>query len=294
MKAYCRIRSQPHYRHDCFLRGLEAAGYQARSGDPVGSAQLGDVLVVWNRYGPAEQIADRFEHDGGTVLVAENGYIGPGGASPRDQAHAGGTGGSVYALSRHAHNGRGWWPGCDGKPTKEWAARWPRLGIPPKPLRTSGDTVLIAPNRSFGQRGGVMPDDWAEREASEWRALGWRVRVRPHPGNGAAAVPLDRDLADVGAVAIWSSTVGIHALIEGIPVICKAPWWICKRGAFGSVAEFEACRRKPHMTWWWHTLRKHALQRMAWAQWTVEEIASGEAFRQLLSDPGQGQSVAAV
>jgi hypothetical protein len=44
----------------------------------------------------------------------------------------------------------------------------------------------------------------------------------------------------------------------------------------------------------WDSLRRIALERLAWAQWTVEEIASGEAFRYLLSDTRQSQSAAVV
>jgi hypothetical protein len=256
LPAYSLIRKQPQYRHDAFLAGLAAAGYETRQGAPWWPAGPGHVLVIWNRYGDIERIADRFEKEGGTVLVAENGYISTAGLSARDQAHAGVNGGTFYAISRHAHNGRGCWP--DGGP-----GRWEALGIALQPMRHAGDYVLICPNRSFGMAGGIMPHNWADLVASEFK--GEQVRIRHHPGNHRSEVPLEQDLAGAKKVVIWSSSVGIHALIQGIPVDCRAPWWICK----------QAANREDDA-------RLQALQRMAWAQWTVDEIASGEPFRRLL------------
>jgi hypothetical protein len=256
LPAYSLIRRQPHYRHEAFLSGLAAAGYEVRPGAPWWPAGPGHVLVIWNRYGDVERIADRFEKEGGTVLVAENGYLGKSGISPRDQAHAGVTGDTYYALSRHAHNGRGQWP--EGGP-----GRWDALGITLQPVRSDGDYVLICPNRSFGMAGGIMPEQWADRIAAELKNE--RVRIRHHPGNHRSPVPLEHDLAGAKRVVIWSSSVGIQALLLGVEVDCRAPWWICKAAA-NSVED----------------ARLPALQRMAWAQWTVDEIASGEPFRRLL------------
>lgn len=242
------------------MAGLRLAGFDVSIERPV-AARPGDVLLIWNRYWDNDRLATEFERQGGTVLVAENGYLG----MNRDDRQ-------IYAMARHAHNGRGHW--FAGGPE-----RFKSLGIEVKPWRTDGDHILVAPNRSFGMPGGVMPEGWGERIAAELRRnTGRKVRLRPHPGNGRPVVPLDDDLRNAWAVVIWSSSVGVESLVRGIPVVCCAPWWICKRGALSSIGEVGS---EPERT--------RALEEMAWAQWTVKEIADGTAFRHLLCGAAQGQ-----
>ena len=48
-RAFCLIRTEPVYRREAFITGLQAAGYVTCS-DPT-RGEAGDVLVIWNRYG---------------------------------------------------------------------------------------------------------------------------------------------------------------------------------------------------------------------------------------------------
>lgn len=269
MRAFSLIRKDPFYRHDAFITGLRAAGYEVHDGPPPDRARPGDVLVAWNRYWHIEQICDRFEAEGGTVLVAENGYI--------QGRH---DGGDYYALAVHGHNGSGRWH--IGGPE-----RWEALGVELKPWRDEGKHILVAPNRSFGMRGFIMPEHWGENTADALRRVTTRdVRVRPHPGNNRPSVPIEHDLANAHCVVIWSSSVGVKALIAGIPVICMAPWWICRSAAVTDLNQI-------HLV---HEMRRHsreeALQALAWAQWKTSEIASGEPFRHLLRTERQAEESA--
>lgn len=258
LRAWSLIRSQPCYRAEAFLQGLKVAGYAALPGLPAFPIIPGEVLVIWNRYGDLERLANRFEAAGGVVLVAENGYFG----MDRDNRQR-------YAISRHAHNGRGtWWP----RGPERFEQLCAELQRQPAPPRTHGDYVLVAPNRSFGMAGGIMPHDWAERTAALIRADGEKVRIRHHPGNCKSDVPLVADLARARRVVIWSSSVGVEALMQGLHVECHAPWWICKH---------------------WEVHGRHwALARMAWAQWSVAEIDNGTAFHHLLRPTGEAQVAA--
>lgn len=265
MRAWNLTRSDIVYRHASFSAGLRAAGYEVRSGSPEGKA--GDVLLIWNRYGAYHDLATKFEAAGGTVIVAENGYIAPGGTSPHAMNPR-----MVYALAIGGHNGQGTWP--SGGPE-----RFDALGVDLKPWRTDGGHVLVCPNRSFGIPGRMMPSDWANDVCRRLRRITKReIRLRPHPGNAPPKKPLAADLADAWACVIWSSSAGVHALVEGIPVICEAPYWICKLAArlhgFGDIEAEENTKEIRRMT---------ALQRMAWGQWHLSEIESGEAFIRLLA-----------
>jgi len=262
-RAYCVIRPAPHYRREAFHAGLQAAGYKIEPQLPHKAPEPGDVMVIWNRYSDQEHAADNWEKQGGTVIVAENGYCG------RDE-----QGRQHYALARHGHNGSGQW--VSGGPE-----RWQALGIDLKPWRAHGEHILVCPNRHFGMKGLAMPQGWEKQVVADLRKHTKRpIRIRPHPNGNAPAKPLDEDLAGCWAVVIWASSCGVHALLAGVPVIALSPWWICKAAAADSLAVVEQLPT--------HDGRQAAFERLAWAQWTVDEIASGEPFHKLLSDAGQG------
>ena len=273
MRAYCLIRPQPCYRREAFCTGLKAVGLDVldRRPDRIDADTL---IVIWNRYADMHELACRVERAGGRVIVAENGYIGSGGGTPKFQVHPGGPQpGHYYAIAEGHHNGAGTWPSGG-------AERWARLGVELRPWRgeNEGGHILVCPNRSFGVADHVMHPDWGERCAARLRkTTRRRVRVRPHPGNNEPARPLSEDLDGAWAVVVWRSSCGVHALVEGIPVFCEGPAWILKgAAATGSVDAPVLPERLPHF------------ERLAWGQWTCEEIGRGEPFRHLLSPAGQG------
>ena len=261
--AFSAIRDQPHYRHEAFISGLKRVGFHVDARLPDRPPQLGEVLVIWNRYSDREHTADAWEKKGGTVLVAENGYVG-----------ADAQGRQYYALAKHGHAGSGTWPVGDG-------SRWAQLGIDLKPWRAEGAHVVVFGQRGIGSRTMASPPEWHTHAEARLRKITKRaVRVRPHPGKPANDVEVIKDtqaqLAGAHAAVIWSSANGVRALIEGIPVFHDAPRWICESAAVRGIEKVE----EPKMD---DAARLGALERMAWAQWTVDEIASGEPFARLLA-----------
>jgi hypothetical protein len=270
MRAHVLIRERPCYRREAFVAGLRAAGHEVHVKHPE-RYTADTLLVIWNRYDYWHIIAAQVEKAGGRVLVAENGYVSRGGGTPKFDVYtpAGGLQDHYYAIAEGWHNGGGKWF-CGG------AERLEALNLELKPWRKGGD-ILVCSNRSFGVPGRMMPPDWPERTVAKLQKQNSRaVRLRLHPGNNRPARSLESDLEGAGAVVIWSSSAGVHALLHGVPVVCEAPYWICKDATFRSVAQLDTlgCGLAE---------RESALQRMAWAQWTVAEIASGEPFRRLLS-----------
>lgn len=262
MRAYLGIRSAPHYRADAFATGLKAAGHEVRHGPPQ-QFDSQTLLLIWNRYSEWDSFGTQVERAGGKVLVAENGYIGHDGVSPHSMENR-----DVYALARGGHNGSGWTP--EGS-----AERWEALRVDLQPWRTDGAHIVVAPNRSFGRPGYIMPLDWAAQTAKRLRELTKReVRIRPHPGNAAAKKPLAEDLRDAWATIIWASSAGVHSLLAGVPVIAQAPAWIAMGAAGTDLAQIES----PPMP-----DRLPAMHKLASAQWTLDEIASGLPFARLLA-----------
>ncbi len=250
MKVCCEIRREPHYRSDAFRRGLKRIG-----GKFVDERDC-DVLVIWNRYGGFRHTADNCERRGGTVLVAENGYLGVEWLGDR-----------WYAISRGQHNGAGQWPA--GGPE-----RWDALGVELAPWRLWGREVVLLPQRGIGPPGVAMPGNWS-REAAHKIGNRWPVRIRPHPGTKPAK-PLDQDLHGAAAVATWGSGAALKSLMLGVPVFYDFPQWI---GAPAGVS-LDCAIKAPLRC---DASRLAMFRRLAWAQWRLSEIESGEAFDRLLN-----------
>lgn len=225
------------YRRLAIEDGLKRNGYVIGNGVPK-SAQ--DLLVLWNRKaGRDDQEAALWEKRGGTVLVVENAFL-----QKVDK--------SAYAFSISEHH-----RGLLKTGTED---RFSRLGFEIKPWRAApGGCVLVCAQRGIGSPAMASPPQWAEKLAAKLTQRGTPARVRPHPGNHAPKVPIERDLEGVAECHVWSSSAGIRALIEGIPVTHAAPYWICTHG-----------------------LRETALQYMAHSQFSVAEIENGEPFARVL------------
>lgn len=261
MKAYSLIRPQPWYRREAFETGLKAAGYEVINGTPA-HPEPDDVLLIWNRYGDKHEIANRFEAAGAKVLVAENGYLGKGGSTPKFDVHPHGPGpDDYYALAIGGHNGSGRWPAGSAK-------RWDALEIDLKPWCRGGKYVLVCPSRPFGSPEMTMPFDWVNQIVKIHRSLSTLpVVVRDHPGNDRPKRPIAADLVDAESVVIWASSAGLHASLAGVPVFVSAPHWILM-----PEETLDSMVMPGDL---------QAFHRLASAQWTVREIESGEPFEAL-------------
>lgn len=155
-----------------------------------------------------------------------------------------------YTLARGLHNTAARFP--VGGPE-----RWAGLGVELEPWRRGGETVIL-PQRGIGPPAVAMPRHWPGQAFKRHGG-----RIRPHPGQGGG-VDLQEDLAQAGQVVTWGSGAAIKALLWGIPVRSDMPGWI------GEQDNTDAGRLQ-------------MFERLAWAQWTLDEIASGEPFARLLN-----------
>lgn len=241
------LKQQPTYRHHCFVTGLKQAGYSVIY-RPQHNPSPQDVLVVWNRHPFHEKIITGYEKAMATVLIAENGYIG-----------------NTKAIAKNYHNGAGSW--YQGE-----TDRWSQLGIELAPWREDGDHILVLPQRGMGSQGVAMPRNWLASTLHHLSMTTDRpVRVRKHPGQNQC-VPLEDDLKGAWAAVTWGSGAAIKAIVAGVPVFHNMRNWIGAPAASTKVSDIE----NPFLG-----DRLPMLQRMAWAQWTLPEIESGEPFRAL-------------
>jgi hypothetical protein len=157
---------------------------------------------------------------------------------------------SWYTIARNYHNTAD----CFDYHGPE---RWDSLGVDLKPFRTAGETVIL-PQRGIGSKPTAMPRQWPQGALKRYGG-----RIRQHPGKGSGK-PLERDIANCGTVVTWGSGAAVKALMLGCKVISEMPGWI------GEQDNTEQGRLD-------------MFRRLAWAQWTMAEIESGEAFDYLLN-----------
>lgn len=254
--ALVLIRDLPVYRFMSFCAGIERLGYRVTTDRRV----IADVVIMWNRNDHQEIYARRHEMAGKPVIIAENGYIG------NDEA-----GRHMFALSLNKHNGAG--TTVDHLGASE---RWDRLGIEVKPWRTSGQDILVLPQRGIGSRDVAMPKTWPRTILDRLPKDHRHIRIRPHPGGAVESVPIEKDLAGVWATVTWASSAAIKAMVEGVPCFYDFPQWI-GAGAAAPVRDFPLGVMMDDYE------RQEMLYRVSYAQWSIGEIESGYAFERLLS-----------
>lgn len=152
-----------------------------------------------------------------------------------------------YTIARNQHN-------TAGRFDVGGPERWDALGVDLEPIRGIGDLVIL-PQRGIGSPPTAMPFGWAER--AQERHGG---RIRKHPGR-TPCKPLRDDLSHAGVVVTWGSGAAILAALWGCTVHSEMPGWIG--------------RHSPDQ-------RLEMFRRLAWAQWRMDEIESGDAFARLL------------
>lgn len=251
--ACVKFGPSQHYQRSAFESGLSRLGFEI-VGRPLATPRPGDLLVLWNRYSKNEQEARAYERAGCIVLVAENAWIGP---EAKGEHH--------FAICRGHHNGAGSW---HIGPT-------PRYQVAEcKPWRSDGSHVLMLPQRGMGESGVAMPKGWMEETRNRLATSTDRpVVIRNHPGIRPHPTEIP-EFENCWAAVTWASGAGLKAIIAGIPVFYEYPKWIGAAAARYGIEDLES----PYLG-----ERETLMRYLSWAQWTAEEIASGEPFRWLVS-----------
>jgi hypothetical protein len=97
------------------------------------------------------------------------------------------------------------------------------------------------------------------------------VRVRTKPDRWTR--PISVDLAEAWAVVVYSSSAALDALVAGIPVFVLAPFAAAYRMGTPDLTQIETPVYPDDRDPFFHSL--------AAQQWTLPELASGAAWRDL-------------
>ncbi len=242
-------------RQGAILAGLKRAGYRIVHG-LGGPKSPNDVLVTWTLHrGCKENAARAFEAAGGRTIVCEEAYF----RRVRGEKH--------FAIALGDHNGAGRWR--IGGPE-----RWESFGIGLKPWRKDGEHIIVREQRGIGSARMASPPLWHDQAIARLRQLTHRpIVLRRHPRNAPDQEPLETALANCWAVVTWASAIAAQALALGVPVFYEAPHIVCAGACRRGVEQIETPLKGDRLP---------ALERLAWAQWSMSEIACGDPFRTLL------------
>lgn len=159
--------------------------------------------------------------------------------------------------------------------------RWEKHGAGRmKPWRTDGEFVLVC-GQVVGDRSLIRCPDypaWIAKACEAAKVYGLPVYFRPHPKFAGfqapvpirTGVPLDQELERAAAAVCWNSNSAVEAVLAGVPTVVCDPgsmaWPVCAHGLGAPLI-------RPDRQQWVHDL--------AYAQWTLDELASGAAWAHL-------------
>lgn len=150
--------------------------------------------------------------------------------------------------------------------------RWRTLGIKVQPWR-NGNHVLICPQSdAFHTMRGMSQRKWIEAVTNKVRKHTDRpIKYHYKATDQSAEVKFRRSVQDAWAVVVHSSMAGVQAVIHGVPCFATDP--DCTAAYFGStdLSAIETPTRPDD--------REHMAAVLAANQWTLDEIASGTAWR---------------
>lgn len=274
MRAWCHYDSaKAHQRRaaEAFWSGLMA---HAGDGDAIGYGETWmahqDLVVVW---GARKLEQARQQAPGARYLILEAGYINGPGEYVQGRLR-------FVSASWDAPHGRGLPP-----PGPCPSDRWDRLDVDLAPWRELplNPTALVCEQipgdpMALGARFGQIAHDALVSFGD--------CRRRSHPVVAARAgveqPSLLDDLLDCAVCVTWNSNAAVDAVIAGVPTIALDPgsiaWAVTSHDVYRDLYFGE------RETW---------ARELAYRQWTLEEIASGECWHFLkygLAAPEPGRA----
>jgi hypothetical protein len=246
---------------DAFVAGLRKHRIEPEE-RRAGDWRVSDLAVVWAHRDTALHEIQRGA--GNHYLVLERGYIG---ALENRRRWT--------SMGYDGLNGRADFCNAGAGPD-----RWDRYfaGFM-QPWKDGGDyALLMGQVRGDASLAGIDIEAWYGEAAQRLGDLGWTVMFRPHPNDptvapdGAYALvgSLEGALASAAFVVTWNSTSGVDAVLAGVPTVAMDRGSMAWDVAAHSIEDVPF--RPARLVW---------SARLAWTQWSDDELASGETWEHL-------------
>lgn len=255
-------RPGPSEELNAFAEGLRRHGLSPRIRS-IGNPAKCDLAVVWGAKRRTEMATGR------RFLVLERGYVG-------DRLT------KWTSAGFDGLNGRADFQNGDITSPERWKDHHFGEMKPRQPPRKDGYVLILGQVPGDAAILGINFGAWARRVASELIRAGERVAYRPHPNFGTwcnvegvihlapKEVSFDQALAGAKRVVAYNSNGSVLSVLAGIPTVTVDPgamaWGVT--GHDPLVQPVLADR-----TLW--------ASRLAWCQWTAEELAAGDAWDHL-------------
>jgi hypothetical protein len=147
-------------------------------------------------------------------------------------------------------------------PAQVSGARWEKMGVVLHPWKQCGSRLVLC-----GQTETYSP---RYSSLSEWYTEVQATHFRPHPnGDLLPGLPVVRDFNDCKLAITLNSSVGVEAVISGIPTITMDEGAMAWDVTGHTIKDIRMPDRLP----WCHAL--------AWTQWSHDEIREGKPIAHL-------------
>ncbi|MGH7026610.1 glycosyltransferase [Brevundimonas sp.] len=237
---------------NAFARGAGCRLAYAEDAEGAGP----NIPVVWGVLRNSDRVVAAARAEGRDFFYTDHAYFGRG--------HY-----LNYRITRNAHEA-GQVRDCPPDRAKA-------LGLELSPWRRGDSTILVCPPTQYFMDAHGCPD-WLNETLATLRACTDRpVEIRGKPVPGDPSEPLESALGRAYAIVTHSSNIAVEAAVAGVPV------FVAPTSAAAPVGETDLTRieqpARPDREAW--------LSHLAYSQFTLDEIASGEAWRLLLEYEGR-------
>lgn len=240
-------------------QGAEALGLRPFSRNPQAfkpkETSTADVAVAMGLARTGRAVRDAYQAIGTPVLVVDSGYI------LRDQGY--------YQIG---------WEDLNSLPKTAPHDRAQDMGlvVASKRKPVPEGHILVCAQKPGDNQHNIDVDQWCQDISSQLAQLTSRpVRLRPHPRVQKPKATLQDELAGCHCMVTHNSTAAYEAIMAGVPVICDP----C--AAYADVCETDLSKvENPYCGA--KASRQKLMNRVAYGQWTIEEMRSGEALKFIL------------